>query len=518
MRPSHEVRLPQALRLLAVFALACNGAFAQGPTIAAVVDPFTYGKAICPGGGALIYGTNLGSSSSTVTVTVGGKAAYVYTSQITSGQMLVELPVDAPVGNTTLTVTVNGAASTPFNITLATYAPALLTAGSSGSGPGFIFSAANTPITYAAPAHPGDTLTTYATGLGPTNPATPTGVAAATAQTATTPTLTIGGVGAKVVFAGVTKGGGGGVYQVNFTVPSTGVQGTQPMAVSIGGASDNGLVTVPVLGLSRLVNNATFGSAGTAAPGSIVSVFANGLASTDQLTGFPSTKFQGVQVTFNGTPAPMFHLVASTKSEQQIDLLVPTELPTSGTVNVQLTTSTALNPNYTLKMVPASPGLYRIADPSVKTRSNVIAQFSNTAWLAMPASMTTALQLPACTPSTPALGVCGQPATIGDYLSLYVTGLGLATPNGDPSGKPLATGSIPPTDGSVLYETPTKPTVTVGGIAVTNITFSGLTPGYPGEYVIVFQVPSGVTNGDDIPVVITMGGLSDTATISIQPR
>lgn len=512
MRFSREVRLLQALRFLAIFALACNRAFAQTPMIAAVVDALEFRKQICPGGAATIFGTNLGNSSSTVAVTVGGKTAWVYQPGITSGAMVVELPVDAPVGATTLTVTVNGVASAPFNITLATYGPALSAANGSGFGPGSILKQDSTLVTYAATAHPGDTLTTYATGLGPTNPPSPTG--SAMGQTATLPALTVGGVAAKVLFSGLVNPL---LYQLNFTVP-TGVQGTQPMVLSIGGASDNGLVTLPVLGLSRLVNNATFGSAGTAAPGSIVSVFANGLGSTDQLTGFPSTKFQGVQVTFNGTPAPLFHLVASTKSEQQIDLLVPTELPTSGTVNVQLTTPTALNPNYTLKMVPASPGLYRIADPSVKTRSNVIAQFSNTAWLALPASITTALQLPACTPSTPALGVCGQPATIGDYLSLYVTGLGIATPNGDPNGKPLATGSIPPIDGSVLYETPTKPTVTIGGIAVTNITFSGLTPGYPGEYVIVFQVPSGVTNGDDIPVVVTMGSLSDMATISIQPR
>jgi uncharacterized protein (TIGR03437 family) len=37
-------------------------------------------------------------------------------------------------------------------------------------------------------------------------------------------------------------------------------------------------------------------------------------------------------------------------------------------------------------------------------------------------------------------------------------------------------------------------------------------------YQVDVQVPAGVANGDDIPVVITMGTVSDTATISIQPR
>jgi uncharacterized protein (TIGR03437 family) len=205
--------------------------------------------------------------------------------------------------------------------------------------------------------------------------------------------------------------------------------------------------------------------------------------------------------------------------EQQIDLLVPNELPTSGTVNAQLTTSTALYPSYSLKMAPAVPGLYRVADPLVPQRSNVIAQFANTVWLAMPVSMSSALRLPGnCSNSNISpLSLCGQPAAIGDYLVLYATGLGITTPNGDPNGKPLATGVAPPADGSVLYKTPTNPTITVGGIPV-NVLYSGLPPGITGEYQIVFQVPTGVSSGDDVPVVLSMLGNSDMATISIQPR
>jgi uncharacterized protein (TIGR03437 family) len=58
--------------------------------------------------------------------------------------------------------------------------------------------------------------------------------------------------------------------------------------------------------------------------------------------------------------------------------------------------------------------------------------------------------------------------------------------------------------------------VTIGGIPAT-VLFSGLTPGYAGEYQIDVTVPAGVTNGDSVPVKITMLGVSDTANISIQP-
>ncbi len=134
-----------------------------------------------------------------------------------------------------------------------------------------------------------------------------------------------------------------------------------------------------------------------------------------------------------------------------------------------------------------------------------------------PVSTTANLGLPACTSATSVLTVCGQPATAGDYLMLYATGLGLATPNGDPNGKPLPTGAMPPVDGGVLYETPTMPVVTVGGVAA-KVLFSGLVPGVAGEYQIDIRIPAGVAHGDDVPVEITMLGASDTATISIQPR
>ena len=492
------------------------------PTITSVVNGASYGTQICPGAEAIIYGVNLGTNFAPppagTSVTVGGKAGFVAGSAPT--QLLVQIPFEAPTGATNVIVAFNGITSAPFNITLATYCPALFTFGPNGTGNVNVFPATpspGTPGTPGTPARAGDTLNIFATGLGPTNPATVTGVGSAMNPTATPVSMTIGGTpvpAGNILYAGV-GGGPPGFDLIQLKVPS-GVQGTQPITISIGGVSSPNPVTLPLAGITSLVSSASFSSAGTAAPGSIVTIFANGLGSTDQTTGFPSSNFQGVQVTFNGTAAPLFHLIASA-TPQQIDLLVPEEMPTSGTVNVQLSTPTGVNPIYTLNMAPAVPGLYRLQDPSDQTRYNVIAQFANTAWLALPVSMTAALKFPPCSPSINLLSLCGQPATIGDYLVFYVTGLGKATVNGDPNGAPLATGVIPPTNGSVLYETPTKPTVTIGGVP-TPVQYSGVVAGFQGEYAVIVQVPSGVANGDDIPVTISMAGLSDTATISIQPR
>jgi uncharacterized protein (TIGR03437 family) len=48
------------------------------------------------------------------------------------------------------------------------------------------------------------------------------------------------------------------------------------------------------------------------------------------------------------------------------------------------------------------------------------------------------------------------------------------------------------------------------------VAFSGIAPGFAGLYQVNVTVPAGVPAGDDIPVTITIGGASDTATIAIR--
>jgi uncharacterized protein (TIGR03437 family) len=505
------------MKFIILFSVSAAALLGQ-PTVSAVINAASYGTQLCPGVVATIYGSNFGTVATNVSVSVGGLPAYVFTT-VTASQFNVVLPVAAPVGATTVTVNVGGVVSAPYNIALSAVAPALLIQNNAASGLAQAYESSNNAlVTQQAPAKSGDNVYVYAIGLGPTTPAVPTGTAATvTSPLVTLPTLTVGGVSAKVLFAGIAQGTGLNIYQVNFTVPA-GVQGTQPLVITVGGVSSASNVTIALPGTSYVISNATFANPGVVSPGSIASLFANVIGtSSNDVSIFPSTSAEGVQVTFNGIAAPLFHVIGA-GTQPQIDLLVPAELPTSGTVNVQLTTSTAFYANYSLKMAPSNPGFYRIQDPKVTTRENVIAQFNGTAGLALPVSTTAALGLPACTSTTNAAVECGRPAAIGDYLVLYATGLGLTTPNGDPNGKPLATGAVPPIDGSVLYETPTTPVVTIGGIAA-KVLFSGLTPGYPGEYEVVVQVPIGVASGDDVPVTVSILGASDNSTtISIQPR
>lgn len=517
-----------ALMLRAAFAglLLSSVAFAQAPTISAVVNSLNFSNSLCPGGVATIYGTNFGTDATKAQVSIAGQFAYINPTAFSPTSFSVQLPFGIGTGSQNVNLTISGAAATPFAITLTATAPAIGTNNASGMGLGEFFDAKSAAqITPTNPATPNQTLITVATGLGPTNPATPTGVAAAANSIAGTLTITAGGVNCNVI-AAVTYPGQAGIYQVNFTLPATGAQGSVPLVLSIGGQSSSNKVTIPMVGTSSVVNNASFANPGTVAPGSIASIFANGLGSANTLETsgvFPSTSSEGLQVTFNGTAAPIFHVIPPTAtsasnpegSSGQIDLLVPDTLPTTGTVNVQLTTSTANYGNYTLTMAAASPGLYRFTDSKANAQYAIV-QFANSAWVDLPVTATSDLGLPACTASTPATTQCGEPANIGDYLVIYLTGLGQATVNGSPTGAALPVGQNPPADGSTLYETPTKPTVTIGGVPATPL-FSGLAPGFAGEYQIDVQVPTGVASGDSVPLVVTMAGQSDTANISIQP-
>jgi uncharacterized protein (TIGR03437 family) len=507
-----------------LFLLFCAGAgalMAQAPTIASVLNTENPNSTIlCPGLLATIYGTGFGvggtgtgtSIPSSVTVQVGGQAAFLV--GVFATQINIEVPFNAPVGATTVVVTTTGGTSTPFNVTLAAEAPTITVAPNSTTV-GLFLNTKSAVVSYTNLANPGDTLSLYATGLGPTNPAAPvTGVATSTLPTATLPTVTVGGVAAKVLFSAIPSGFAG-LYQVNFTVPTT-VQGDAPVVLSIDGQSSSS-VTLPLFGISAVVNAGSFLNTNTAAPEEMVSIFANGLGTTNQLYGFPATTVEGVSVTFNGIAAPIVALAAT---GSQLNVVMPSNLPTTGTVQVQLTTPTGTSVDFPLIMSPAVPGIFLVSDPSNPTADIAVAQFANTVWLVLPTSAASALQVPQnCTVSNAnPLSICGQPAAPGDYLVLYLTGLGEVTPNGDPSGTPLGTGVVAPVSGSPLYETTATPIVQIGGTAVT-VLFSGVAPGTSGEYQIDFQVPAGVTEGDSVPLTVSMPGSSTaTATLAVHSR
>jgi uncharacterized protein (TIGR03437 family) len=105
------------------------------------------------------------------------------------------------------------------------------------------------------------------------------------------------------------------------------------------------------------------------------------------------------------------------------------------------------------------------------------------------------------------LDTATTPASAGDALVIYCSGLGAVTPA-------VAAGAAAP--GSPLARTSDPVTVTIGGQAA-QVFFAGLTPGYAGLYQVNVYVPSGVAAGTDVPVVVSVAGAASApVTVAIQ--
>jgi uncharacterized protein (TIGR03118 family) len=196
-----------------------------------------------------------------VSVTVNGEAAYV--GFISPMQVNFLVPSDLQAGPMQITVTNNGLTSAAVTGTLVATAPAFFTIGAADKTTNNLFIAAEhangsvagppslvTGVT-TTPFNAGETMVLYATGLGPTSPATPNGQLFNSAlPLPALPTVTVGGQTAKVSFAGLVSPG---LYQLNVVLPSgtaaTAASGTVaqvPVVLQAAGAQSQASVVVAV--------------------------------------------------------------------------------------------------------------------------------------------------------------------------------------------------------------------------------------------------------------------------------
>lgn len=105
------------------------------------------------------------------------------------------------------------------------------------------------------------------------------------------------------------------------------------------------------------------------------------------------------------------------------------------------------------------------------------------------------------------LNTAATPATAGDVLEVYCTGLGAVSP-AVPAGTPAPLTSFSQTTNTV--------TATIGGQAA-QVLFAGLAPGFSGLYQVNVLVPKGAPTGPAVWLVLTEANLSSPpVTVAIQ--
>ena len=154
-----------------------------------------------------------------VVVTVDGKPAFV--SYISSAQVNVLTPIDSTTGAVQVQIKNNQGTSAPFSVQAQSMVPSFF---EFGAGP--YVAATHGDGTYLGPAtlgagftpaKAGEEVVLYGNGFGATNPPVINGSETQSGNLPVNPTITIGGAGAQVVFAGVISPG---LYQFNVIVPS----------------------------------------------------------------------------------------------------------------------------------------------------------------------------------------------------------------------------------------------------------------------------------------------------------
>jgi uncharacterized protein (TIGR03437 family) len=185
-----------------------------------------------------------------------------------------------------------------------------------------------------------------------------------------------------------------------------------------------------------------------------------------------STSLGGVQVTLGGELLPLQYA-----GPNQINAFVPYDAPVNATAQLVVGQN---NSAYSLpEMV-----LLTATQPAVFTQNA-----SGTGAGAVQVITSAGAQF---------LNAPSAPATAGDALVIYCTGLGAVSP-AVPAGTAAPSSTLSWTTGTV--------SVTLGGQPA-HVLFSGLAPTYAGLYQVNAIVPAGIAPGSDVPVVLSVGGVS----------
>jgi len=227
----------------------------------------------------------------------------------------------------------------------------------------------------------------------------------------------------------------------------------------------SGLVAQP--GITAVVSAATLRTA-PAVPGSLLTLFGAGLGPVAgalgrvDLLGRWDTSVQGVEVRFDGFPAPLFYV-----SETQINLQVPRMVTGRARVTVTVTVGGTLRGTRVVEVAESAPALFVVENQQALAFNE-----------------------------DGGANVRNNPAEKGSVLSLFATGFGLweiDLPDGTPALAPFPKPRLPVT-------------VWIGG-QLTELVFARAAPGQVGVLQINVRMPTKVPPGTvgNLSVVLRVG-------------
>jgi uncharacterized protein (TIGR03437 family) len=235
------------------------------------------------------------------------------------------------------------------------------------------------------------------------------------------------------------------------------------------------MTTVPYIAPAGISNAVGQTPSTSVAPGSIISIFGQSLASVVQLgpANPLAQTIAGTTVTINSSILPLLFV-----SPQQINAQLPSSLaPGNYTLEVQNLGQTEISG--TLTVARDAPGLF----------SSTIGSTAYAMAFHADGSMVST----------------GSPAAGGETISMLGTGFG-------PYQTPVLDGFFPSNPPPAVAD---SVVLSVGG--TTTAQTSTAAPGFTGVVSTQFQVPSGLTSGSSVPVLVTINGVeSNTVMLPIQ--
>ncbi|MBS1857401.1 MAG: hypothetical protein JST11_18680 [Acidobacteria bacterium] len=285
--------------------------------------------------------------------------------------------------------------------------------------------------------------------------------------------MTVAGNGVQG-FAGDNGAAGGAEFNGEFGV-ALDVAGNVYIADSgnnrIRKISSVGAAVPPAISAASVTNGASFKSG--ISPGELITIFGtnlsnnvHGIAAFSQVP-LPAS-LAGASVLIGGKAIPLFDVV-NIGGTEQISAQAPFEIAGQQSVSIAINNGRTQSAAIQVPVAAAQPGIF--------LPDGVNGAFLHGA--------------------DNSLVNAASPASAGEVVVLYCTGLGAVTPAG-------TTGAV--ASSTTLSNTNLAPTVTVGSTSAA-VAFSGLAPALVGLYQINFTVPAGTPSGS-ANVVVTMNGVT----------